>query len=90
MIHTDPKLPNGGGEPIQRKYSLDDKVNLEKAIIDELWYHLTLLEQKIDENAYTISQISEAIYTYRELISMHSPESYYIGDYVDEQEATTT
>jgi hypothetical protein len=38
---------------------------------------------------YTMSQISEAIYTYRELISIYSPESYYVGDYVDEQEATT-
>lgn len=85
MIHIDPKLPNGDGEPIQRKYSLDDKVNIEKAIIDELWYDLTLLEQKIDENAYTISQISEAIYTCREIISMYSPErSYYVGDYIDE------
>lgn len=84
MLDINPKLPNGGGEAIQRKYSLDDEVNLEKAIIDELWYDLTLLEQKIDENAYTISRISEAIYTLREIISMYSPEGYYVGDYVDE------
>ena len=90
MIHTNPKIPNGGGEPIQRKYSLDDKVNLEKAIIDELWYGLTLISQHIEDGKFDIKQTYDAIYTLREIISTYSPEGYYIGDYVDEQEATTT
>ena len=87
MLHTDPKLPNGGGEPIKRKYPLSSNIDMpnpEKALIDELWYDLTLISQKIEDGTFDKKQTYDAIYCLREFISTFSPEGYYIGDYVDE------